>query len=214
MSYAKIIKSARINRGLSQEELARRIGVTKGAVSQWESGESTPSRKNQKALANELGIKASELEAMLSSGLSLLDTLPEGREIPFIDWRNLSQLDFSTSSHKAAIRADGLSGGVVVVDGDTPTDAIAASVEDDSMAPEYHPGDVIIFSHSVAPRAGDAVVAAVPDGHVLRRYSPRGLNRAGEAVYDLVSSSPDFDTISSSSAKLLGVVIEHRRKRR
>lgn len=214
MSYAKIIRSARLNRKLSQEELARRIGVTKGAVSQWESGESAPSRKNQKALATELGISRAQLEAVLSSGLSLLDTLPEGREVPFLAWKNLSQLTNSTVKARPTVRADDLSGGVVIVDGDTPLDAIAASVDDDSMAPEFHPGDIIIFSASIVPRADDTVVAAVTDGHVLRRYSPRGLNRQGEKVFDLVSLSPDYDTISSSTAKLLGVVIEHRRKRR
>lgn len=214
MSFAKIIKTARTNRKLSQEELARRIGVTKGAVSQWESGESAPSRKNQKALARELGISPAELEAVLSSGLSLLDALPEGREIPFLAWKNLSQLDNSKPRIKAKVQEDDLSGGVVVVDGNTPQDAIAASVDDDSMEPEFHPGDIIIFSASVTPRADDTVVAAVPDGHVLRRYSPRGVNKQGEAVFDLISASPDYDTISSSTAKLIGVVIEHRRKRR
>jgi transcriptional regulator with XRE-family HTH domain len=214
LSYAKIIRNARLKRELSQEELARRIGVTKGAVSQWESGESAPSRKNQKALARELGISSAELEAVLSSGLSLLDALPEGREVPHLAWADLTLLNDTGGYLKHKIKRDGLSGGVVVVDGSTPSDAIAASVDDDSMAPEFHPGDIIIFSQSVMPRRDDTVVAKVPDGHVLRRYTPRGMNKAGEEVFDLVSLSPDYDTISSSTAKLIGVVIEHRRKRR
>lgn len=214
MAYAKIIKTARLARKLSQEELARLVGVTKGAVSQWESGKGAPARKNQKALASALGINPAELEAVLSSGLSLLDTPLEGREVPFLAWNQLRQLSDDKKKIRVHIGKDGLSGGVVVVDGDTPADAIAASVDDDSMQPEYNPGDIIIFSPTVTPRADDTVVASVADGHVLRRYHPRGLNRQGEPVFDLISSSPDFDTISSSGAKLLGVVIEHRRKRR
>jgi phage repressor protein C with HTH and peptisase S24 domain len=102
----------------------------------------------------------------------------------------------------------------VIVDGDTPVDAVAASVNDESMEPEFHTGDIIIFSASITPRKDDTVVAAVGEGHVLRRYTPRGKNKSGEEVFDLVSASPDFDTIGSSAAQIIGVVIEHRRKRR
>lgn len=38
MNMSDRIKSARIASGLSQESLGRQVGVTKGAVSQWESG--------------------------------------------------------------------------------------------------------------------------------------------------------------------------------
>ena len=138
MSYAKIIKTARLNRKLSQEELARLVGVTKGAVSQWESGESAPARRNQKALANALGINPAELEAVLSSGLSLLDTLPEGREVPFLAWNQLRQLNADNKKNRPKVTLDGLSGGVVVVDGSTPADAVAASV-DDGVQPGSQP---------------------------------------------------------------------------
>jgi transcriptional regulator with XRE-family HTH domain len=211
LAYAKLIKDARHRLKISQEELARRVGVTKGAISQWEAGISAPSRNNSRRLAIALGISQLELEAVLSSGLSLLDNLPQGREIPFLAWDRLGQLN---GKKKRSSSTDGLSGGIVIVDGDTPADAVAASVDDESMEPEFHPGDIIIFSASVTPRQNDTVVAAVGDGHVLRRYKPRGKNKAGEEVFDLVSASPDFDTIGSSAAQIIGVVIEHRRKRR
>jgi transcriptional regulator with XRE-family HTH domain len=212
LAYAKLIKDARHRLKISQEELARRVGVTKGAISQWEAGISAPSRNNSRRLAIALGISQLELEAVLSSGLSLLDSLPQGREIPFLTWDRLGQLH--NGKKKRSSSTDGLSGGIVIVDGDTPADAVAASVDDESMEPEFHAGDIIIFSASVTPRQNDAVVAAVGDGHVLRRYTPRGKNKAGEDVFDLVSVSPDFDTIGSSAAQIIGVVIEHRRKRR
>lgn len=213
---ANIIKTARLRRKLTQLELAQLVGVTKGAVSQWEKGTSTPSRKVEAALARALGITSSELEAALSSGLSLLDSVPQGREIPFLRWEQLIHINMPRRDTGKVNNAytDSYSGSVVVVEGDTPADAIAASVEDESMEPEYHAGDIIIFSASVVPRKDDAVVAAVGDGHVLRHYSPRGKNKAGDDVYDLLSVSPEFPTISSGSARLLGVVIEHRRKRR
>ena len=46
---------------LSQEELAARIGVSRQAVSKWESGTSDPSTSNLLALAKLYGVSAEEL---------------------------------------------------------------------------------------------------------------------------------------------------------
>ena len=45
------IREARRNAGLSQEKLAEQIGVSRQAVSKWESGASDPSTANLIALA-------------------------------------------------------------------------------------------------------------------------------------------------------------------
>ena len=47
--------------GLSQEELAARIGVSRQAVSKWETGESTPEVGKLAALAREFGITVDQL---------------------------------------------------------------------------------------------------------------------------------------------------------
>ena len=49
-------REARERLGISQQELARRLGVTKGAISQWENGISAPSRSNGGRLEKVLGI--------------------------------------------------------------------------------------------------------------------------------------------------------------
>jgi len=221
VGYGKLIKAARLRLKLSQEELARRVDVTKGAISQWETETGAPSRANARKVARELGISADELEARLMSGLNLLDSLPSGREIPLLTWEQLYQLQRGTGRLKGKLRADGpgSGGSIVVGDVDTPVDAVAASVADQSMEPEFHVGDVIVFSKSVSPRSDgtDYVVAVVgQDQVVLRRYTPRGKNRQGFEVFDLVSSSPDFETIPGNSATpvtVLGTVVEHRKRR-
>lgn len=43
---------------LSQQELADRVGVTQGAVAQWEKGLFAPSPDHQLAIANSLGVAA------------------------------------------------------------------------------------------------------------------------------------------------------------
>lgn len=55
------IKEARQEKGLTQEQLAAMIGVTQGAVAQWENGLSHPSFTKIPRLADALGITIDEL---------------------------------------------------------------------------------------------------------------------------------------------------------
>lgn len=55
------IRAARIAAGISQGELARRMGTTQGAVSQWEHGITQPSTGRLKTLAEVLAVTVDEL---------------------------------------------------------------------------------------------------------------------------------------------------------
>lgn len=57
-SFASRLKSAAADRGLSQADLARRLGVTRGAVSHWYSGRSVPEGATLAALADAVGVAA------------------------------------------------------------------------------------------------------------------------------------------------------------
>lgn len=50
MSLARRIKIAREAAGLSQSQLGERVGVTKGAVSNWENGRDSPTTQNLKKI--------------------------------------------------------------------------------------------------------------------------------------------------------------------
>ncbi|NHH86537.1 helix-turn-helix transcriptional regulator [Cobetia sp. MB87] len=52
------IKQKRKEAGLSQDALAKQVGVTKGAISQWEQGATNPSGQNLYSLAKALGVTA------------------------------------------------------------------------------------------------------------------------------------------------------------
>lgn len=58
---AKALQQARKAARLTQAEVATRVGVTKGAVSQWEAGLSTPTDENTRGLAALYGIPAGAL---------------------------------------------------------------------------------------------------------------------------------------------------------
>ena len=57
----KEIREARKAKGLSQDQLAKMIGVTQGAVAQWENGLTHPSFEVLPKLAAALGVTVDEL---------------------------------------------------------------------------------------------------------------------------------------------------------
>ena len=61
MSVHQRIKEARERRGLNYQQFGDAVGVSRGAVQQWEKGATAPTRKNQPAVAKFLGITVAEL---------------------------------------------------------------------------------------------------------------------------------------------------------
>lgn len=57
------IRARRLALGLTQSELAGRLGVTQPALSQWESGKSTPKAHARAGVAVQLGTTVEELFA-------------------------------------------------------------------------------------------------------------------------------------------------------
>ena len=55
------LKILRVMRGLTQAALARKLGITQGAVSQWEVGNSFPSFPVLRKLADVLGVAVDDL---------------------------------------------------------------------------------------------------------------------------------------------------------
>ena len=62
MSIHENIKAARLQLGMSEQQFAERVGVTRGAVQQWERKNGTaPNRSRQSAVAELMGISVAEL---------------------------------------------------------------------------------------------------------------------------------------------------------
>lgn len=60
-AQGKTIRETRRERGLTIQEFADRLGVTEGAVSQWETGRFSPRAHHQVAIAAVLGVTWSSL---------------------------------------------------------------------------------------------------------------------------------------------------------
>ncbi len=60
-SLGEVLKSRRVARGMTQEFVAEALGVSRQAVSKWESGRSDPSTTNLMALAKLYGLTPEDL---------------------------------------------------------------------------------------------------------------------------------------------------------
>jgi transcriptional regulator with XRE-family HTH domain len=58
------VKAARESKGVSQSDLARKLGVLPVTVWRWEAGKKKPNAANQLAIAQALGMSVEELAAM------------------------------------------------------------------------------------------------------------------------------------------------------
>lgn len=65
-----VIKALRLKKGYSQAQLARNIGVTQGAVSQWELGITYPKTDQMQALAGAFSMSLDELLGRTATAVS------------------------------------------------------------------------------------------------------------------------------------------------
>jgi SOS-response transcriptional repressor LexA len=205
MTLGELIKKRRRELRMSQATLADLAGVTRAAIGQWEAGITAPSRRHMPAVIDALGLEPATVAGLPPVGLRDLDSQLAARSIP------LMGMDDYDGGHSGAGMPR------ISIAGDVPPDAIAVVVSDKSMQPEIDSGDVIVVSRAVIPVAGDHVVARVDSGSVVREYRPRGVDSKGEPVFDLVSLSADYPTITCNSVngyKVLGTVVAYWRMRR
>lgn len=67
MSLGKFISSRRKIRGLTQEDLSNRVGVSKSAIAKWETDRGIPDRDNLKKLSEVLDISVDDLHKIIKS---------------------------------------------------------------------------------------------------------------------------------------------------
>lgn len=74
MGIGKTIKQLRLKKGWSQEELAHRVGTTTPSISRIETGKHGASDQLKLLIAQEFGLKVSELVALSEIGKSSVKT--------------------------------------------------------------------------------------------------------------------------------------------
>jgi transcriptional regulator with XRE-family HTH domain len=108
---------------MSPDDLAKEVGVTRSAVSAWETGANGPSRKRLKTVATALGVTVPELLAgklptpQKTAG-ALVAIESDGDEVPLIDVKSAEPRLWSKSRQRVLLIEDqqGRKVGLVVTD--------------------------------------------------------------------------------------------------
>jgi SOS-response transcriptional repressor LexA len=220
-TFAQRIKDLLSERGITQAELARQVGTKQQTISYLIRGEEkTQSSRYTTKIASVLGVNPLWLQSgegeryapMIS--LTQVDMFKDTCQIPIISCEDILKF---ISNEPFSIKGYLMSGN------SSPKNRFAFEIEDNSMAPEFVPGDVVVIEAEKRPISGDYVVAKVPSPGdfviattddnvvVLRKYKSRGADK-----FELVPCNSDWGSIqgsgsTSESIKIIGVMFEHRR---
>ena len=163
MGLAENIRKYRERAGLDQGQLAKLLDRTNGAISQWETGRSTPRMPMLHKLAEVLNVTVSELMGEAAEGVELVGS-PTGL-VPLLG-----------TTHMGGREDDDYPERFVKVPQeviDRHPGCFAVHAQGGCMDRRYPDDCVIVLDPGMQPRVGDAVLARFADGRsVVRCYMP------------------------------------------
>ncbi|MCW0310513.1 putative HTH-type transcriptional regulator [Pantoea ananatis] len=211
-TIAKRVQSKRSELGLTQAELAERVGTSQQAIEQLENGK-TKRPRYLPELARALGCEIDWLITGTKLGTNVAPAELGSKRIPILSY---VQAGLWTESQEYRSYDGGMS--YLLVDDDVSNNAFALIIEGDSMAPKFNAGDKIIVDPEVYPVPGDFVVAldGIKNQTVFKKFRPTGVDSHGNDIYELVPLNDDFPTLRSETGKLsiIGTMVEHRISRK
>ena len=170
MDFSQRIKMLRDRSGLTQAELADRLGLTNRAIGAWESGRSRPRLDKMQQLADLFGITVSELmgeEAPEDAPANAIPFTADSDTIPFV---RLGKVHAGLS--KEEIPDPECVVQIPRIIAEAHPRGFLLMVEGDCMDRAYPPGCLVLVDPELQPWNGCAVVAEISPGEaVLRRYS-------------------------------------------
>lgn len=169
------IKERRRQLGISQEQLAKTLGITKGSISQWERGATKPRGQNLFSLAQALQVPASwllgetddielhDIDAVEDDAPASIDEveLPLFREVEFAAGNGATQV---VENHGRSIK---FSIAKLEKAGVSAEAAACATVKGDSMEPRIPEGATIAIDKSDT-KIRDGRIYALDHGGLLR----------------------------------------------
>lgn len=206
VALGKRLRAARMRVGLSQTEVAMRLGKAKQSVSHWERGEWAPEMATLIQLAEVLGV----------STATLTDGVEGEAEGATATRRRLSV----TSS---VIPLFGMEVASVVLrktyEGDEPEPdkfigtltkhgphAVGVTICNKANAPRFTTGDVVTIDPDVDPEPGQYVLAWVTDSTVFGRFTPGAKGSKGTVSF---TNRHYPDVQMGRQDKILGTMREH-----
>lgn len=154
------IKEVRTEAGLTQEGFAERLGVTRGAVGNWELGKGIK-RENLVAIAAEFGPSVDWLAA---AGVKMASTAGMVPKVGYV----------GAGQEVVPFEAD--ESEYVDAPPDSPPDTVAVEVRGASMLPAYEDGWLLYYSRRLPPHEmlNKRAVVQLADGRMLVKTVRRG----------------------------------------
>jgi len=168
MSLGDRIQAARKAAGLTQQQLADRFGISRNAVSMWESDKSAPDANKMAPLAEMFGVGVEELWT---------GRRPLPRQIPRA--RTRIAIAGYVGAGATVIPIDDHARGAGIDYVEIPPSVVGARVRGDSQLPVYRNNDVILYQRDSVPPSQligreCMVQLAEPDGRLLLKTIRRG----------------------------------------
>jgi SOS-response transcriptional repressor LexA len=194
--------------GISQVELAKRTGLTKGAVNQWFKGISAPNGENLLKTSIALGVTPEWLQFGKESMARVVDTSIPAEALPMTARRLAPVISYIQAGHWVElVDAYPMGSGFeqIEIDAKWSPHSFVLKVRGDSMSPTLTEGAYIVIDPAVEHKHGSIVVVRQNgDTEVtVKRLQKDGDSwylKADNAAYGVIKLLPD--------AHVCGVVVE------
>lgn len=213
-SVGKRIRQKRKEFNLTQQGLAKKMqGVSHAAISQWESDITKPNADNLYDLSIIFGCEFKWLLKGDKDESSVVLYSPNNdRKVPIFNIEQLNKLKIWDTIHISEM----ITNEYIMVDIPAPEAVIAFKVNDDSMAPDFLIGDVIVIDCELKPQAGEFVLARYNNKFIFRKFKLNMKGVSGEDEFTLAPLNDDYAIVSSldNNLEVIGTLIEQRIYRR
>ena len=163
MDFSNRVKQLREHAGMTQAEVAEKLGLTNRAVGAWESGRAKPRLDKMKELADLFNIPVTELMGESATEAPMAGA-PTGL-VPLVATSHMGErADDEEPDRTVPVPQEVI---------DRHPGCFAVRAEGGCMDKRYPHDCVIVIDPDAEPRVGDAVMARFPDGRsVVRAYMP------------------------------------------
>lgn len=204
MGFADNLRKLRDSYGLTQEDVAKKIGVSRVAVTRWESGSNAPGGENAGRLASLFGVTVPQLlgydPTVLPAGAMRITSAPAAT-VPMLELGAIHAGDPIEAREDAVL---------VQVPADVAlyhSDGYLLHVQGDCMNRVYPEGCRVLVDPDMDPHPGCAVAAMIDGGEVVMRRYYRG---ADTLMLVADSLTGDYDDLvykgDMGDVRLLGVI--------
>lgn len=202
MSMGARIRELRLARKLSITKLAKLVGVSRPAVTQWEQDKTAPTHENVVALASAFGVSIDEIYPHSGHTATWILSSAFSHRVPVLEWAELQHWP-----GEAARMLSGPDRQFIQLSKPVGEYSFALRIEDNSLDPYLSIGDEVVIDPARSPQEKKLVLVRIraTGQELIRWYEPR---RGG--AYDLKPEHPSYPTITvneDNPAEILGVVI-------